>query len=108
MINEVRTYFIHGRNDELEPTVRLFNTIILPTPTTVTATAKLSMVSLGGTPSEGGLAGAVIWKGGTDTLDLSKNWDHNGGKFFGCVFITFALSLRLAFAAGQFTLYIHA
>jgi hypothetical protein len=114
MITDVRTFFLRGWSGSLDPPVRVFHTVIFPKATTVTATATLSMVSLGAENFVGGTTGAVIWKagvlnarGGTDTVDLSDSFDHNGGRFVGCVFLTFCLSLRKAHGVGKFTVYFH-
>jgi hypothetical protein len=115
MIADVRTFVLSGRNDVMEPPIRFFQTIFFSTPTKVTATAALSMVSIGSTQQSAGTAGAVIWKvgiarpggGATDTVDLSDSFEHNGGTFERCIFVTFALSLRMAAGVGLYTVSIH-
>lgn len=115
MITNVRTWFSSGWTDSADPPLRVFHTMFFPTPTKVTATAALSMVSIGHRGGTAGTAGAVIWKVGiarpggraTDTLDLSGTFDNNGGTFERCVFVTFALSLRVAAGVGKYTVYIH-
>ena len=115
MITDVRTFVLDGWWNTIDPPLRLFQTVFFPTPTKVTATAALSMTSIGISPPESGVAGAVIWKVGiarpegraTDTVDLSNTWRNNNGTFERCVFITFALSLRKAAGVGVFTVHVH-
>ena len=112
MVSRVLSRQLSGWHNEIDPPLRLFQTVFFREPTTVHATAALSMVSLGRTEHVGGTAGASIWKagvargGGTDTLDLSETW-NNAVELERCVFITFVLSLRKAAAVGLFTVYIH-
>jgi hypothetical protein len=99
----------------MDPPLRLFQTVFFPTSAKITATAALSMASIGSTPESAGTAGAVIWKvgiarpggGATDTVDLFDSFEHNGVTFERCVFVTFALSLRKAAGVGQYTVLIH-
>lgn len=115
MIVDMRTFVLDGWTDSMEPPLRVFQTVFFPNPVKVTATAGLSMTSIGATDSEAGTAGAVIWKVGiarpgghaTDTVDLSSTFRSNQGTFDNCVFVTFALSLRKAAGVGMYTVQIH-
>jgi hypothetical protein len=114
VISDVRTFFLWGWSDSLDPPVRVFQTVVFSKATTVTLTAMLSMVSLGAENFIAGTAGAVISKvgllnarGGTDTVDMSNSFENNGGRFVGCVFVTFCLSLSKARGVGKFTVYFH-
>ena len=114
MITNVRTLSLSGWTNDIDPPTRVFQTIFFPSPTKVTATAALSVTSLGRTGDTGGTAGAAIWKVGiarptgrqTDTVDLSSSWRVEG-TFERCVFITFVLSLRKAAGVGQYTVLVH-
>jgi hypothetical protein len=113
VITDVRTLALSGWTDAIDPPARVFQTLFFSKPTKVTATATLSMTSIGHTSDTAGTAGAVIWKvgiarptGGTDTVDLSDSFEHNSGTFERCVFITFALSLRKAAGVGQYAVFV--
>ena len=114
MITDVRTLSLSGWTNVMDPPTRVFQTVFFPTPTKVTATAAMAVVSLGASGDTGGTAGAAIWKVGiarpsgraTDTVNLSDAW-HVEGTFERCVFITFVLSLRMAAGIGQYTVLVH-
>ena len=114
MLTNVRTFAVDGWTDSMEPPLRVFQTAFFSTPTKVTATAALSVVSLGLSNWVPGTAGASIWKvgiarpggAGTDTVDLSSAWNTQG-TFERCVFVTFVLSLRNAAGVGVFTVHTH-
>jgi hypothetical protein len=114
MITEIKTFTVQGWNGEMDPPLRVFQTVFFPKPTKVVATACLSAVSTGRSVQEAGTAGASIWKvgltngrGGTDTHDLSQSFLNSGRVFDGCVFVTFVLSLRMAAGVGLFTVSTH-
>ena len=115
MIVDTRTFVLDGWTETMEPPLRVFQTVFFPNPVTVTATAALSMTSIGAEDSTAGTAGAVIWKVGiarpggraTDTVDLSSTFRSNQGTFERCVFVTFALSLRKAAGVGMYAVHIH-
>jgi hypothetical protein len=111
-ITDIQTFSLEGWHDEMDPPLRIFQTVFFHSPVTVTAACALSVVSIGDDISSrsAGTAGAAIWKigvvppggRGTDTVDLSSSW-RTEGTFERCTFITFVLSLRKAYGVGTFT-----
>jgi hypothetical protein len=114
-VTDIQTFSLEGWHDQMDPPLRIFQTVFFHSPVTVTATCAMSVVSIGGDLSAGtaGTAGAAIWKAGvvprgkrgTDTIDLSSSW-HTEGTFERCTFITFVLSLRKASGIGTFTAFV--
>ncbi|MFN0053218.1 MAG: hypothetical protein ACKV0T_13630 [Planctomycetales bacterium] len=117
MIHDLHTFTLHGIWSELDPELKLFHTVFVPTQD-ITATVGLSLLTFGakqiGDRREMGWAGGVIKKGAfadsqnrAQNISVGSDWNRNGLRINRCVFVTYQLSVAFGEAVAQCNLFFH-